>query len=264
MGRRSAQLVASGGSYAGPESAVVGLQGTGGVNAGGDAKILAGTKSVAATSPGVSMSWRTPLVNTGSNGLLDETHSGPGSAFQSANSRTALITNVVNLSGLETGSPWANSTDPFVFDMSYNSFFIFNEQGLAQNKLIYMVSPSPGPDDGKSQYVNTVQLNSGNVVTNPSDPNFGALTSWNCRRAGQIRHIDPDHRSVVVGHGGLGSRYQCSRGLGHRGSQQHLRRDWPGRARLCSRTLDDHAGRSRINRPARFPSNGIGTIGVTM
>ena len=185
--------VASGGSYAGLESAVVGLQGPGSPfgAVGDDARILAGTKSVAATSPTVSMSWRTPLVNTGTNGLLDETHGGPGSAFQSANSRTALITNVVNLSGLETGSPSANSTDPFVFDMSYNSFFIFNEQGLAQNKLIYMVSPSPGADDGKSQYVNTVQLNSGNVVTNPSDPNFGALTSWNAYALAKFGTLTP-------------------------------------------------------------------------
>jgi hypothetical protein len=179
--------VATGGTYAGLESAVVGLQGTGGVNAaqfgppwfGGDAKILAGTKSAAATAPGVNMSWRTLLINTGVNGLLDETRGGPGSAFQSVNSVTGLISNVVNLSGLETGSPSTNSTDPFVFDITYNPFaFFYNEQDLAQRKLISMVSPSPGPDDGKSQYVNTVLLNSGNVVTSPLDPNYGAVSSW--------------------------------------------------------------------------------------
>ena len=57
--------------------------------------------------------------------------------------------------------------------------YLAHEQALGQNKMLFMVSPSPGPDDGKSQYVNTVQLNSGNVVTNPLDPNFGAVSSWN-------------------------------------------------------------------------------------
>jgi hypothetical protein len=182
-------VVGSGGSYAGLESAIVGIQRAGGSNAavmpfaspwlGGDAKILAGTKSASATAPGVSMSWRTRLVNTGANGPLDETHGGPGSALQSLNTTTGLISNVVNLSGLETGSPSANSTDPFVFDLTYNTALLFgHEQSLAQNKSIYMVSPFPGPDDGKSQYLNTVVLNSGNAVTNPSDPNYGAVSSW--------------------------------------------------------------------------------------
>ena len=87
---------------------------------------------------------------------------------------------MVNLSGLETGSPSTNSTDPYVFDLTYNtSMLLGHEQGLTQNKLLFMVSPLAGADGGKSQYVNTVQLNSGNVVTNPLDLNYGAVSSWN-------------------------------------------------------------------------------------
>jgi hypothetical protein len=205
--------VASGDTYAGLESAVVGLQGVGGVNAaqlgppwfGGDAKILAGTKSIAATATGVSMSWRTLLINTGANGLLDETRSGAGSAFQSVRSATGLISNVVSLSGLETGSPSANSTDPFVFDMPYNPFFLFNgEQSLAQSKSISMVSPSPGPDDGNSQYVNTVLLNSGNVVTTSSDPNFGAVSSWTAYALGKFGTLTPSAAQLSADMGAWG------------------------------------------------------------
>jgi hypothetical protein len=104
--------------------------------------------------------------------------------LQATTSTTGLISNVVNLTGLElSGQPAPGPTDPFVLDMTYNPALLPKhgsvEAGLAQNKLIYMVSPAPGPDDGHSQYVNTVALNSGNVVTNPLSPDYGAVSSWN-------------------------------------------------------------------------------------
>ena len=104
----------------------------------------------------------------------------PDQRLQTINTSTGLISDVVNLSGLETSSPSTNSTDPYVFDLTYNtSMLLGHEQGLTQNKLLFMVSPLAGADGGKSQYVNTVQLNSGNVVTNPLDLNYGAVSSWN-------------------------------------------------------------------------------------
>ncbi len=185
-------VVGPSGSYAGLESAVVGLQGTGGSNAavvpfaapwlGGDAKILAGA-STSATARTVSMSWRTRLVTPATGGSpLDETHGGPGSALQITTSTTGLISNVVNVTGLETGSPNPGSTDPFVLDMTYNPALLPKggtlEAGLAANKLIYMVSPTPGPDNGTSQYVNTVALNTGNVITSPLDSRYGYVGSY--------------------------------------------------------------------------------------
>ena len=188
-------VVPNGGSYAGLESAVVGLvNGPGGSNAavtpfappwlGGDAKILAGTKSAVVTSPGVSMAWRTRLVGLPTGGQLSETHGGPGSALQATTTTSGLASDVVNITGLETGSPNAGSTDPFVLDMTYNPGLLPKggpaaiEANLAKNKLIYMVSPSPGPDNGVSQYVNTVALNTGNVITSPLSPSFGFVGSY--------------------------------------------------------------------------------------
>ena len=91
-------------------------------------------------------------------------------------STTDLVSNVVNLTGLETGSPNPSSTDPFVFDISYNAALLpAIEQGLANDKAIYMVSP-PGPDGG--QYVNTVALNAGNIVTSPLDIRYGYIGAY--------------------------------------------------------------------------------------
>jgi hypothetical protein len=186
-------VVGPSGSYAGLESAVVGLQGTGGSNAavtpfappwlGGDAKILAGSSS-SGTARTVSMAWRTRLVGIPTGGQLSETHGGAGSALQATKSTTGLVSDVVNLTGLETGTPNAGSTDPFVLDMTYNPGLLPKggspaiEQNLANNKQIYMVSPTPGPDDGVSQYVNTVALNTGNVIVNPLDIRYGYKGSY--------------------------------------------------------------------------------------
>jgi hypothetical protein len=179
------------GSYAGLESAVVGLQGAGGSNAavvpfgppflGGDAKILAGSSS-SMTARTVSMQWRTRLVGSPTGGQLDETHGGPGSALLQVQTTTGLVSDVVNLTGLVTGSPLPSSADPFVLDMTYNPALLPKhgavEAGLAKNKLIFMVSPSPGPDNGVSQYVNTVALNTGNVVVSPLDNRYGYQGSY--------------------------------------------------------------------------------------
>ncbi len=122
-------VVGPSGSYAGLESAVVGLQGTGGSNAavvpfaapwlGGDAKILAGGSN-SATARTVSMAWRTRLVGSQTGGQLSETHGGAGSALLATTATTGLVSDVVNITGLETGSPNPGSTDPFVLDMTYN------------------------------------------------------------------------------------------------------------------------------------------------
>jgi hypothetical protein len=186
-------VVGPSGSYAGLESAVVGLQGSGGSNAavvpfaapwlGGDAKILAGG-STSATARTVSMSWRTRLVGIPTGGQLSETHGGPGSALQATTTTSGLASNVVNLTGLETGSPNPGSTDPFVLDMTYNPALLPKggpsaiEANLAKNKLIYMVSPAPGPDNGVSQYLNTVALNTGNVIVSPLDSRYGYVGSY--------------------------------------------------------------------------------------
>jgi hypothetical protein len=185
-------VVGPSGSYAGLESAVVGLQGAGGSNAantpfappwlGGDAKILAGS-STSATARTVSMAWRTRLVGAPTGGQLSETHGGAGSALQATTATTGLVSDVVNLTGLElSGQPAPGPTDPFVLDMTYNPALLPKagavEATLAKNKLIYMVSPVPGPDNGVSQYANTVALNTGNVIVNPLDNRYGYQGSY--------------------------------------------------------------------------------------
>jgi hypothetical protein len=167
--------VAAGGSYAGLESAVVAVQGTGGSNAsnnaspylGGHATILAGSNS-GAVGRTVSEAWRTRLVPSESPGTRPPLPVG---------TTTPLSSDVLNLTGLETGG---NTTDPYVLDMSYNPTFLPKggtpaiEQSLANNKLIYMVSPTAA--DG-SPYVNTVLLNVLNQV-GPTDPRFGFQGSY--------------------------------------------------------------------------------------
>jgi hypothetical protein len=204
-GPQISAVVGPSGSYTGLESAVVALQGSGGSNAavvpfaspwlGGDAKIMAGSSS-SATARTVSMQWRTRLVGAPTGGQLDETHGGPGSALQAVHSTTGLVSDVVNLTGLElSGQPVPGPTDPFVMDMTYNPGLLPKhgsvEAGLAANKLIYMVSPSPGPDNGTSQYLNTVALNTGNTVTSPLDPNYGAVSSWNAYATAKFGTTNP-------------------------------------------------------------------------
>jgi hypothetical protein len=164
-----------GGSYAGLESAVVAVQGTGGSNAsnnaspylGGHATILAGVNA-GGLGRTVSMAWRTRLVPSESPGTRPPLPVG---------TTTSLSSDVLNLTGLETVG---NSTDPYVLDMSYNPTFLpkggtpATEQSLANNKLIYMVSPTAA--DG-SPYVNTVLLNTANQV-GPADPRFGFQGSY--------------------------------------------------------------------------------------
>jgi hypothetical protein len=210
--------VAGGRSYGGLESAVVGLQATGGSNAavspfappwlGGDAKIMAGTNN-SATQRTISMAWRTRLVGSPTNGLLDETHGGPGSALQVTTSTTGLVSDVVNLTGLETGSPNPTSTDPFVLDMTYNPALLpkggplSTEQSLANNKLIYMVSPLPGPDDGHSQYFNTVLLNTGNTVSQLS-PDYGVVQGWNAYATAKFGTTNPTGAQLASDMGAWG------------------------------------------------------------
>ncbi len=196
--------VATGASYAGIDSKVTSLVNSPGgstafppAGVGNEATILAGTKSAAVTSPSVNMSWRTRLVGNQTNGLLDETHGDGGSALQAVHTTTGLVSDVLNLTGLETGSPNAGSTDPFVLQMSYNPALLPKhgtpaiEQGLAANKLIYMVSPLPGPDDGHSQYAQTDALNTGNVVNSPLSPDYGAVSSWSAYAMAKFGTTNP-------------------------------------------------------------------------
>ncbi len=175
--------VAHGVSYAGLESQVVAVTGTGGSNAnngglGGNAKILAGINNGAngGGTATVSMQWRTRLQPSEAN---------PGQHPPiPIGVTTGLISDILNLSGLETNG---NSTDPFVLQMSYNPALLPKggspaiEAGLVTNKLIYLVSPSNNVDGGP--YVNTVSMNTANIVTSTLDSRYGYAGSYTAFQA---------------------------------------------------------------------------------
>ena len=167
--------VAASGPYNVVDSSVVGqVSGTTGGNTafppsgvGGRARILAGTNS-SATGKTVTMGWRSRLVPS---------EVSPAQHPPMADSvTTGLISDVVDLNGL------GNPSDPFVLDMTYNPALLPKhnapgiETSLANNKLIYMVSPLSGVDG--TQYVNTVAVNTGNVVTSPLDGRYGYVGSY--------------------------------------------------------------------------------------
>jgi hypothetical protein len=145
--------VAIGGSYANLVSMVTALSGTGGSDArnaanpsfGGTARILAGTN--VGGSGTVSEQWRTrtPAEAAGTHPPLPAGVTSP------------LISNVVNLTGLENPAllAGATATDPYVLDMTYNYNLLPKnsgapltppsaiEQRLAGNKLIFLASLNP-------------------------------------------------------------------------------------------------------------------------
>jgi hypothetical protein len=136
------------------------------IGVGGRARILAGTNS-SATVKAVTMGWRSRLVPSES----------PGPAnVVSPGTTSPLLSDVVDVQGL------GNPSDPFVLDMTYNPALLPKhnapgiEAGLANNKLIYMVSPTTGVDG--TQYENTVLLNTGNIVTSPLDARYGYKGSY--------------------------------------------------------------------------------------
>lgn len=167
--------VAGSGPYNVVDSSVVGqVAGTTGGNTafppigvGGRARILAGTNS-SATGKTVTMGWRSRL--TPSEVSPAQHPPMPDSVT------TGLVSDVVDLNGL------GNPSDPFVLDMTYNPALLPKhnapgiETSLANNKLIYMVSPLSGIDG--TQYVNTVAVNTGNVVTSPLDRRYGYVGSY--------------------------------------------------------------------------------------
>jgi len=175
--------VGTSGTYSGIGSTVVALQGTGGSDArpnssstlGGQATILAGTNTVAngGGTATVSLSWRTRL----SPSEVSPAQHPPIPAGVT----TGLVSDVLNLSGMTTSGA-SHTTDPFVLDMSYNPALLPKggppaiENGLAHNKLIYMVSPSNSTDGGP--YVNTVALDTGNVVSDPLSNKYGYFGSY--------------------------------------------------------------------------------------
>jgi len=175
--------VASSGTYSGISSTVVAVSGSGGSDArpnntstlGGQATILAGTNTVAngGGTATVSLSWRTRL----SPSEVSPAQHPPIPVGVT----TGLVSDVLNLSGMTTSGA-SHTTDPFVLDMSYNPALLPKggppaiENGLAHNKLIYMVSPSNSTDGGP--YVNTVSLDTGNVVSDPLSNKYGYFGSY--------------------------------------------------------------------------------------
>jgi hypothetical protein len=161
--------VAAGGPYNSVDSTVSSVSGTGGspaLGVGGRARILAGSNSGAQTTVG--MGWRS---------RLNPSEISPAKHPPMADSvTTGLVSDVVDVNGVTPG-------DAYVLDMNYNPALLPKggspaiEQGLAHNKLIYMVSPGPAAGDG-SQYFNTVSLNTGNVVTSPLDNRYGYVGSY--------------------------------------------------------------------------------------
>ena len=267
--------VANGGSYTGVQSMVVGLQGTGGSPAfgtdtpGGTATILAGVNSGADTN--ASMEWRTRI--TGANGGLPENVGGPGSA--APKTTTGLVSDVVNLTGLETGAGAA--TDPFAFQMNYNPALLPKpgnplEATLQMNGKIFMVSLDPS----SGLWENTVFENTGNDAT-PAMRNFlGSFDDFvaaNDPIFGQGTDASVIDDSAITGnrvgrrHGRLGCGHRHAQRLGRGRSQQPIRRRAraldadPGRAgnsrAFVSRTPEGPTGLSRDSRgklilPGRF------------
>lgn len=146
---------------------VNGSAGSPALGVGGRARILNGTNS-SNSQANVTMAWRARLTPS---------EVSPAQHPPMADSvTTGLVSDVVDLNGVTPG-------DAFVLDMNYNPALLPKggppaiEAGLANNKLIYMVSPTAAGGDG-SQYFNTVSLNTGNVVTDPLDNRYGYKGSY--------------------------------------------------------------------------------------
>ena len=162
-------VVNANGSYAGLESMVVGTTGTGGAGSAlgaGTAQILAGTNTTT-SSQTVSMQWRTQTTAEKAATQYDPSLLKPS---------TGLISDVVNLTGLETtaGSP---PTAPFVLEMAYNPLLTPKggtvESTLIANKLIYLISLNPTT----GLWDRSVSENTDNTVTS-TDPSYGVNESF--------------------------------------------------------------------------------------
>jgi hypothetical protein len=171
-------VIAAGGSYAGLESQVVSVTGTGGAGmagGAGTATVLAGSNGAAGNQT-MSMAWRTRTTAEAAGGaVFDPSLSKP---------TTGIISDVVNLTGIETTG---TTTAPFVLDMSYNPALLPKgsttnghttpstlEGGLAANKLIYMISLNPTTNLWDKAFAE----NTGNVITSPTDPSYGFVGSY--------------------------------------------------------------------------------------
>ncbi len=140
-----------GGSYAGFQSSVSGASGSGGgpllTQVGGGAltaTLLAGTDSGTFTSgstTNVSESWRTRTLYETS-----PTENGTPAAPPLQYVGSYLISNVLNLSGMGSGTGEPNQTDPFVLQMQYNQSLLSNESAQAKKGTIYLgwLNPNGG------------------------------------------------------------------------------------------------------------------------
>ncbi len=143
--------VADGGSFAALQSSVTGATGSGGgpllTHVGGGAltaTILAGVNSGTFTGSGsatLTESWRTrtPFETSRPEG---GTPSSPPLQYVGS----YLISNVLNLGGMGTGSGEPNQTDPFVLQMQYNQSLLSGEAAQAKKGTIYLgwLNPNGG------------------------------------------------------------------------------------------------------------------------
>jgi hypothetical protein len=208
--------VAHNGSYAGLESQITTLSGTGGFDAsngtslGGTAIIRAGVNSLAngGSAATVAMQWRT-LSTSGA--INEQTGAGPGLhgrmyATNLSATTTGLISDVVNLTGLTQGVESAGGvTDPFVLQMSYNPSRLPKggtvEAGLAAKKLITMVSFN----SGNGRWDRAVDDNSFNRFTSTADAFYGFLGSWDTFATNNFGAVTPDgaHLAAYMGAWGV-------------------------------------------------------------
>jgi hypothetical protein len=145
--------VVHGGSYAGITTTVTAVTGSGGSDAGGTNLFLAGFNNGAngGGTASVSQAWRTRLTSETSGA-------------------TTLVSDVLNLTGLETSG---NTTDPYVLQLNFNTGLVTDLPTLIANQRIFLASQDAG-----GKWVNTVGLNTGNVVTSPLDNRYGYHGSY--------------------------------------------------------------------------------------
>jgi hypothetical protein len=177
-GTPSIFTVNAGAPYTTVDSSVTGVNpnpGTGStafppVGVGNRARILAGLNGTT-SSQTVTMAWRTRTQAEAVGGaVFDPSLNKP---------TTGIISDVVNLTGLTTTG---TTTAPYVLDMDYNPKLLPKggppaiEASLAQNKLIYLISLNP--TTGLWLKAFDPLLNTGNMITSPTDPSYGYVGSY--------------------------------------------------------------------------------------
>ncbi len=160
-----------GGSYAGFQSSVTGASGSGGgpllTQSGGGAltaTLLAGIDSgtfTTGSTTNVAESWRTRTQYETS---PQEGGTPASPPLQYVGSY--LISNVLNLSGMGSGSGEPNQTDPFVLQMQYNQSLLSNESAQAKKGTIYLGWLNPnGGGTGVPQWQKAFTGDFTNVLT---------------------------------------------------------------------------------------------------